>query len=120
MPDKALTPEQRAENRSIARHIREWLDYRNVNQARLAEALNVSEPTVSKWLNGHQSMTLAQLAAIARVLTVQPQELLLPPQRQAEAGPISDLAVMLDDLDAEQIEHLVRTAEMLRGRPRRT
>lgn len=46
-------------------------------QRKLAEALDMSEPSVSKWLNGKVNMTLSQFVRVAEILETTPESLLL-------------------------------------------
>lgn len=73
--------------REALQFLGDWLRWRDLSQRQLAELVGVSEPTVSKWLSGKQSMTIGHLYVVARVLNAAPEELLAAPP---SSNPIND------------------------------
>ena len=92
-----------SENASMLANVKSWLRSRHISQRKLAEKLGVSEPTVSKWLKGSQSMTLAQFRAIAQLLNAQPHQLLFPPGEAATADRFRDVVEIAEELKPDQL-----------------
>jgi transcriptional regulator with XRE-family HTH domain len=59
--------------------ISEWLEHRGASQIDLAEAVDVSAGTVSKWCNRSVMPTNENLAAIATFLHIEPNDLFHDP-----------------------------------------
>lgn len=113
VPDKALTPDEIDRNRKLLRHVKPWLKHRDLTQRRLADLLDVSEPTVSKWLNGKQAMTVAQFQAVASLVNATPEEMMLPPDRSPRALRYRDLARIAGRLSDQQLAALTTLAETM-------
>lgn len=65
-------------NDQIRQNLRELMDWRQMTQADLAEALGVSQPWVSKRLSGITPFQIEDLDAIGKVFGLTPAELLQP------------------------------------------
>lgn len=114
MPDKPRTEAEKALLRDSLRYIRRWLRYRKTTQRAVAEALEVSEPTVSKWLNGEQAMSVGQFMLLAKMLEAQPQDLLGPPDATARSGRLQKLAEAAIPLPDDKIDLLIASAQAMR------
>ena len=77
MPKVNLTPHPRD---AIPRNIRILLAAYGMRQTDLARRLNVTQSTVSGWLNGTTAMSVSTLDRIAEVLHTTPAQLYTPPQ----------------------------------------
>jgi len=115
MPDKPRTDAEKAIQKDSLRHIRQWLRYRRTSQRAAAEALGVSEPTVSKWLSGEQGMSVEQFMLLARLLKATPQDILGPPEAGARSQRLNDLAQAVVDLPDEKVDLLIANAKAMRG-----
>lgn len=104
MPDKSLTDQDRRLNMQMLTHVKEWLQYRRLSQRSLAEALGVSEPTVSKWLNGGVGMSVAQFTKIAALLDAKPEDLLDSPPNEGRASRYRKIAEIAQDIPDEALE----------------
>lgn len=113
MPDKILSESEIGLNREALRHIPAWLRLRGLTQRDLAERMGVSEATVSKWIQGKQSMTVAQFVAISRLLTVSPEEALMPPQETIAAHRYREIAEIVDTLSADDLAAFVAIGRSL-------
>lgn len=119
MPDKALTPAEIDLNRKSVAGLRTWLKRSEYNQRLLAEALDVSEATVSKWLSGKQSMTTAQFCQIAGILGAEPEELMAGPEQRARSARYARLAKLAGQMTDEQLRALEGVAAQLAGPSKR-
>lgn len=112
--DKKLTPEETEQNRAALRHVRAWLDYREMTQRRLAELLGMSEPSVSKWLQGKQVMSVAQFVQVAQLLDARPDELLFAPKDRARAGRYRRIAQGIEEMTDAELDALATMVEAMR------
>jgi len=117
MPDKSLTRAEIAENRKNLRFVKPWLNHRGLNQRELAERMTISEPTVSKWLAGTQSMTVAQFHQIAAILDAKPEELMFAPPAKERATRYRRLAELAGALSDEDLERVLEYGRLLTSRP---
>lgn len=101
MPDKKLTPEEIEANLAMVRHIRAWLKRGRVTQRKLADELNMSEPSISKWLRGLQSVNASQIQKIGAVIGVDPQHLLRDPNEDREEDSLDPIMEVADNLSDE-------------------
>jgi transcriptional regulator with XRE-family HTH domain len=67
---------------NIAQNLRRLMAKRYLTQDELAKAAGVSQPLISKLLNGKISPSAVDLANIANALNVSSQYLMRPPARQ--------------------------------------
>jgi transcriptional regulator with XRE-family HTH domain len=67
---------------NIALNLRRLMSARFLTQGQLATAAGVSQPLISKLLNGKISPSAVDLANIANALNVSSQYLMRPPARQ--------------------------------------
>lgn len=118
MPDKVLSESEARLNREALRHIPAWLRLRDLTQRDLAERMSVSEATVSKWLQGKQSMTVAQFVAISRILGASPEEALMPPQDTGAAYRYREIAEIVDSLSPEDLAAFVAIGRSLQKKRR--
>lgn len=68
MADKKRSDEQQRKNREAMRAVAWLLDRAKITQRDLAERMDVSETTVSKWINGQIPPDLERLLAISALL----------------------------------------------------
>jgi len=113
MPDKMLSESEIGLNREALRHIPAWLRLRSLTQRDLAERMGVSEATVSKWLQGKQSMTVAQFVAISRILGAAPEEALMPPPDAAVVYKYKEIAEIVDTLSSDDLAAFVAIGRSL-------
>jgi transcriptional regulator with XRE-family HTH domain len=104
MPDKPMTPDEIIRNKRLLTHVKAWLRFRDKNQRTLAEALNVSEPTISKWLQGKVAVTVAQFSQIAGYLDAAPEELLNAPPDADKARRYRRIAEVAQGMPDEALE----------------
>ncbi len=114
MPDKVLTPAEREANQRPLTFVRDWLRFRGQTQRRLADALNVSEGNVSKWLKGNQPVTIAQFSAIAAFLDADPAELLAAPPDREQSLQYRKIAEVARDMPAEALDEWLALGKRLR------
>lgn len=118
MPDKILTPQEIDRNRMALRHIGAWLLSRDMTQAQLAERMSVSEATVSKWLRGHQRMSVSQLVMIAQILETPWEAIFAPPGADGSGSRYKELAQAAQGLSDEELKHLSAVAKSMARVPR--
>lgn len=112
MPEKGLTPEQEQFNRNVLRFVRPWMRFRKLSQRVIAERMDVSEATVSKWLNGRQTITIAQFSTLCRILTASPEDVLCgTPQDMHDGGLMRRLAELSQSLTDEQLRAMIAVGE---------
>jgi transcriptional regulator with XRE-family HTH domain len=116
MPDKPMTPAEIEANRRLLTYVRAWLKIRNMNQRELAEALHVSEPTISKWLKGTVAVTVAQFNQIATVLELQPEQLLMAPPDADRARRYARIAEVARSMPEDALEEWLSLGKRLSGR----
>jgi transcriptional regulator with XRE-family HTH domain len=115
MADKMLTPAEIAANRAALGHVKNWLRFRDVSQRKLAELMNVSEPTVSKWLKGTQAVTIAQFSMIAKILNADPSELLAPPADRERSLRLRKVAEVALSMQPEALDEWVAVGRRISG-----
>lgn len=121
MPDKTLDSDEIKRNRERLRFVIPWLRYRGLKQRHIAEALDVSEPTVSKWLNGTQNISVSQFFAIAELLKAAPEDVLGGgPALAGRGGRYQRLAELAQDLPNDALDSLIEAGEHMRPTLRRT
>lgn len=76
-------------------NLRNKLEEKRKTQRQLAKALNVTEPTVSRWINGEAMPRHNMLDRIAQYLMCSPDDLTASPQRTVTLLPED---VMADEL----------------------
>lgn len=116
MPDKQLTNEQRQQNIDVVRHIKEWMKRKQVTQSQVADALGVTQVMVSKWLNGHISLTVKQLVAIAKFLNQEPGDLLLHPNVVEERLRYKTLLSIAKSMDKKALDAWIEIGRQLPNR----
>ena len=114
MADKTLTPEEIERNRTALRHIPAWLRFRELSQVQLAERMDVSEATVSKWLQGKQRMSVGQFVLIAYILGTSPDKMLDPPGEDGSGSRYKELAESAQGLTDDELTHLAFIARSMR------
>lgn len=87
--------------------IREWMDYKNVNQEALAGRLEVESSTISKLMTGRQRMSDKWLVGIATALDVEVADLFRDPLR-----PTRD--ELLAGLDDEQVQKVIQIIDVFK------
>ncbi|MGV4856363.1 helix-turn-helix domain-containing protein [Acetobacter senegalensis] len=116
MKEKQLTPDEIAKNRHTLRFVKSWMKLRNVTQRKLAEDLSMSEPTVSKWLNGKVNMTLSQFVHVAEILNAKPEELLFDPSERDKSQKYKEAAELAENLDADAFDTWIAAGKLMRKR----
>lgn len=114
MPDKDLTTEDVRRNQIALRYVKAWLTYRGMTQKRLADMIGMSEPAVSKWLRGKQSMTLAQFTLVADLLDARPDELLFAPPDRSKATRYRKIAEGIKDMSDDNLDTLAALIDAMR------
>ncbi|MBR0649534.1 helix-turn-helix transcriptional regulator [Roseomonas terrae] len=113
MADKSLSAEEIERNHRFAAPLRAWMKRSKHNQKYIAEQLNVSEPTVSKWLSGKQTMSVPTFMAIAGLLGARPEEALGGPEYRERAARYQKLSEIVARLSDEQLKALENIADQL-------
>jgi len=72
--------------------IREWIEHLGLDQKRVAERMDVTEPTVSRLLSGKRKMTLNYLFAFADALNVPVSNLYRDPETPSREELLSKLS----------------------------
>lgn len=103
MPDKILTAAEIEKNLSIVRHVRLWMKFRSLTQAKIADLMGVSEGLVSKWFNGKQTMDGQQIVDLTKVLDISIQMLLTPPGDEGAARRLTKLLEIARVADDNEI-----------------
>lgn len=84
--------------------IKEWMEFRDINQAELARLVRTSPQSISRILSGDQEYTRGSLEAIAIALNCKPADLLnRSPTEEPEGFSLLDLDVK----DRETIQSLI-------------
>lgn len=116
MADKHMTPEQIARNRALMAPVKAALKLQGYNQRFIAEKLCVSEPTVSKWLSGRQSMSYEQFRSIAALIGAKPTDLMGGAEDNVRLSRYEALAKLAADMTDDQLAALEAVARQLAGR----
>ena len=100
------------ERRVSADYLRAWLDHLGLKQADLARRLGVTQPTVSKWVNKRNAISMDQVIAIAEALDIDDTALF--------SWPGTSEADALDNAERQAIQRLktldvARRKRVLRG-----
>lgn len=114
MKEKQLTPEEIAKNRHTLRFVKSWMKLRKITQRKLAEDLSMSEPSVSKWLNGKVNMTLSQFVRVAEILEAHPEELLFDPAEKDKAQKYKEAAELAENLAPDAFEAWIAAGNAMR------
>lgn len=113
MSDKELTPEEMMKNRHTLRFIKVWIKHRNLTQRKMAELLDMSEPSVSKWLNGRVNMTLSQFVKVAEILEANPEDLLFDPKKSDMSPRYKAAATLASNLDDQAFEAWINAGKAM-------
>ncbi len=116
MIEKELSPQEVAKNRHTLRFVKAWMKLRGYTQRKLAEALDMSEPSVSKWLNGKVNMTLSQFVHVAEILETTPESLLFDPSETNRSQRYKEAAELAASLDSGAFEAWINAGKAMRGR----
>lgn len=114
MTDKQLTDVEIANNRHTLRFVKPWMKLRGLTQRKLAEELGMSEPSVSKWLNGKVNMTLAQFIKVAELLNASPEDLLFAPEKKDEAMRYKEAAELAEKLEPDAFQAWISAGKAMR------
>jgi transcriptional regulator with XRE-family HTH domain len=114
-PDEieARRENQRAEQRTVLEHLPEWLRIAHLRQKDVAEALGVSEGTVSNWIAGRQQMSVGQLRQIALLLRADPGDVLRAPSDRGLSARVEETLSLMDRLDEEEWNAVLQTARSI-------
>jgi transcriptional regulator with XRE-family HTH domain len=113
MPDKPLTAAEIAAKARRLALLRARIKTSGHNQRSIAEKLEVSEPTVSKWLSGKQAMTVEQFCEIAALIGAEPEEVIGGPEGKARVIRYRELASIAAELTDEQLKALEAVARQM-------
>lgn len=121
MPTLPETPEeiearhlaQLQEQARMVENIPLWLRKCGLKQKDVANALGVSEGTVSKWLHGEQGMSVGQLRQIAVLVGAHPGDLLRPPGSSGMGEKVEQTLKLMDQLSDEEWQRILATAEAI-------
>lgn len=100
-------------------HLPQWLRLRGLRQRDLARALAVSDATVSNWIRGNQSMSVAQLRRIAAFLGATESDLLVDPAECALPAKVEQTLKLMDSLGPDQWDAVLTMARALDAAKRR-
>lgn len=81
--------------------IREWMEYKDVNQERLAGRMDVESSTVSKLLTGRQRLSDVWLVGIATALDIEVADLFRDPAQPTRED-------LLKGLDEDQVQKVIQ------------
>lgn len=84
----------------------------------MADALGLSEPTISKWLRGQVSVTVAQFGQIAAFLDAQPEELLNAPPAADRARRYRRIAEVAQKMPDDALEEWLALGRRLAEAPK--
>lgn len=121
MPALPETPEevearrllQLAEQRTMLEHLRDWLRMRNLSQRHVAQALGVSDASVSNWIAGKQQMSVGQLRQIALLLNAKPEDLLRAPPSDGLAAKVEETLAVMDALTDDEWATVMQAARAI-------
>lgn len=113
MPDKQRSPDEIAFAKEGMQHVAAWLRYRGVSQRAVADYLDKSEGTVSKWLRGEQAMNVAQFVQLAKLLNARPTDLMGPPEDLETTAQLRRLAEIALSLPSEKLDLLIKTGQAM-------
>lgn len=91
-------------------YLREWRKHRHLTQQQLADRLDTSKGQVSNWENGNRGLSADVLAALAEVLTIEPQDLFRDPDQPSADDLLRAASPEIRDQAIAIIETLARTA----------
>lgn len=97
----------------MLRHLPAWAARTGLNQAQIADRLQVSQGTVSKWFRGAQGMSVEQFQRLAEVCGVTPLDLLLEPPSPGEPPRSHRLLHALALLSGPEADQVIAIAESL-------
>ena len=100
-------------------HLSKWLRLRGLRQKDVAQALGVSEATVSQWIKGAQNMSVGQLRQIAVLLRAEPGDLLLAPNETDVPKKVEDTLRLMDRLSDDEWQTVLRIAQTIAEAKRR-
>ncbi len=98
-----LSAEEVAKNRQIMRYGRAWIKFLSLTQSKIAILMNVSEPTVSNWLSGKQSMSTAQLVELSEKLGIDVATFLTAPGDKAQAVRVRRLIALAQSITDDEL-----------------
>ena len=116
MIEKELSPQEVAKNRQTLRFVKAWMKLKGYTQRKLAEALDMSEPSVSKWLNGKVNMTLSQFVRVAEILETTPESLLFDPSELDMSQRYKEAAALAASLDAGAFDAWINAGKAMKGK----
>ena len=119
MADKKLSSEEIAVNKQYVDPIQRWMRARGLSRPAMIDKLGISEATLSKWLSGKQTMSVAQFHAVAALLGLKPHQILsetATPESVARTDAYHELAEIAASLDASQVSALAIAGKAMKGR----
>jgi len=109
-----------AEQKMMLEHLPKWLRLRNLRQKDIAQALGVSQATVSQWIKGVHNMSVGQLRQIAVLLKAEPGDLLRAPDDRDISKKVEETLALMGDLSDEEWNVVLQTARTIAGAKRRS
>lgn len=109
----ARTEAQRADQKTMLEHLPAWIRMRNLRQKDVAQALGVSDATVSNWIAGKQQMSVGQLRQIAVLLKAEPGDLLRPPDEAGLSAKVEETLGLMDALTGPEWDAVLQAARAI-------
>lgn len=110
---KARTKAQLKEQKVMLENLPKWLKQAGLSQKDVANALGVSECTVSKWVRGLQAMSVGQLRQIAVLLNAKPSDLLRAPDDTDLTPKVEETLKVMDQLSDAEWEGVMAVARSI-------
>jgi transcriptional regulator with XRE-family HTH domain len=93
-------------------YIQEWMEHRGLTPPKLAARIGVERQTVNRWMKEQSRLRPDKIAAIARALDMEPEELNRPPSRPS-------LDAILKDASDDDVKEAAKMIEIFANRVRR-
>lgn len=95
--------------KSARRHlyIEEWMEHRGLGDEKLANRLEVARETVTRWRGQQHRLNPDKIAAIAKALDCEPEDLWRPPSRPSLDALVKDATPELQATAADIVRRLV-------------
>src|ERR1700731_1604306 len=90
-------------------YIQEWMEFRGINDERLAGRLDVDRVTVTRWRNQQHRLNPDKIAAIAAALDIEPEQVWRPPWPPSRPS----IDAMLSGASDEAVQRLAEVAAII-------
>ena len=118
MADKQLSAAEIAVNQQFVDPIKKWMRIKGLSRSEMMTNLCISEATLSKWLSGKQTMSVAQFNAVAALLGLKPHQVLSEaamPESMDRLNAYQELAEIASSLDTSQVAALAVVGKAMKG-----